>query len=231
MDTASLTQDLTAFDIGILIIVGLSTILAFSRGFATVALSLAAWVVSFVVSVFGFTFFRPYGRDLISNEALADIVTLVGVFIIVLIILKLVAGMIGKSVKDSPLGFLDRSLGALFGLLRGIVIVSLLYLGVSVFFNTDKLPEWVKDAKLRPMVAWSADILQELAEDFLDREDQTDTERMLREAAAKSQFNSEAAEEAAGAIYRTGSDKIGDMIENQLNNEDEEAGKKNDKDG
>lgn len=216
MDTASVTSDLTAFDIGVLIIVGLSTIMAFSRGFATVALSLAAWAASFIIAVFGFTFFRPYGRDLISNEALADIVTLVGVFIVVLMVLKLVAGMIGKSVKESPLGFLDRSLGALFGLLRGMVIVSLLYMGVSVFFIADKMPDWVKSAKLRPMVAWSAEMMKEFAEDLLDRHDPSDTERMLREAAAKSQFNSEAAEEAAGVLYRGLKDPVGDLIENQL---------------
>jgi len=205
----------TAFDIGVLVIVGLSTILAFGRGFVTVALSLAAWFGALFASVFGYSLVKPYARDIISPPELADIISLVVIFIVSLYLLKLLADMIGKSVKDGPLGALDRSLGALFGLLRGMVMVAAMYLAVSVFFTARTMPEWVKDAKIRPMVAWSADMLKEFAEDILGRQDDGDAERMLRDAAdgVSSQFQTEAAEEAAGAVLRRGQDLIGDLIE------------------
>ncbi len=125
------TSTLTAFDVGVLVIIGLSTILAFGRGFATVALSFAAWAGALMATVFGFTMAKPYGRDLISPPELADLITLAALFFVTLFVLKQLAEFIGRTIKESPVGFLDRSLGALFGLLRGLVIVSVAYQGFS----------------------------------------------------------------------------------------------------
>lgn len=156
-------QAITAFDAAIILIVGLSAIFAFSRGFATVALSFGAWAGAFVATGFGFQMARPWGRQYITPDELADILTLIAIFFVSLVILKTIAGWLGRTVKESPVGFLDRSLGALFGLARGVVIVSVAYLAFSKLYPGNDTPEWVEDAKLRPLVAWSAEMVEGFA--------------------------------------------------------------------
>ena len=143
-------QTFTAFDIAVLVIIGLSTLFAFGRGFATVALSFAAWVGALFASIFGFELLKPYGRDLISPPELADMITLVVLFFVSLYALKQLAELIGGAIKSSEIGFLDRSLGALFGLMRGIVVVSLVYLAFNKLYPGKESPEWVDEATSAP---------------------------------------------------------------------------------
>lgn len=167
-------DSLTAFDAGVLIIILLSMLFAFGRGFVTVALSLAAWVGAFFIATGGFTYAQSYGRELIQPKELADILVLVLLFFASLALLRWMADWIGRAVKDSPVGFLDRSLGALFGLARGAVIVSLAFLAYSKFTDPEDEPVWIQEAKLRPIVAWSAEMAEKsvyavLGEDTPDR--------------------------------------------------------------
>ncbi|RMB08862.1 CvpA family protein [Eilatimonas milleporae] len=192
-------SDFTAFDIGILVIVGLSTIFAFARGFATVALSFAAWAGALLATVFGFSLAQPYGRDLISPPELADIATLAIIFFVSLFVLKAFADWFGTKIKESPVGLLDRSLGALFGLLRGMVIVGVLYLGFIKIFPGEDGPDWVQNARLKPLVAWGAEMLEGFAASALGQ-DPTDvgTEYLQRAAdSIPSQFSVEELEKLA----------------------------------
>jgi membrane protein required for colicin V production len=185
MDASSLT----AFDIGVLAIVGLSTLLAFGKGFANVALSLAAWVGAFAAVIFGNTFVQPYAQDLITPPWLANTITIIALFFVTLLILKTVGGMIGDAIKSGPVGFLDRSLGALFGLVRGMVIISLLYFGFTTVFP-DKQVDWVENAKTKPLVAWGAEMLEGFAQEALGRDPTEVGEEYLQQAASavQSQF-------------------------------------------
>ncbi|NVJ98077.1 MAG: CvpA family protein [Alphaproteobacteria bacterium] len=209
---------LTAFDVAVLVIVGLSTLMAFGRGFATVALSFAAWAGALMGTVLGLEFAKPYGRQLINQTELADFVTVVVLFFLILFMLKHVAEFIGKTIKDSPVGFLDRSLGALFGLLRGLVIVSIVYLGFSKLYGTDDQPDWVRDARLRPLVAWSAEMVEGFAADALGKDPTSVGSDYLERAAdaVPSQFINEKLEEQAAKYIeeqRKGLDELVEEIE------------------
>lgn len=161
---------LTSFDYGVMILIGLSTLFAFVRGFTTVALSFGAWFGALFISFFGYSYAAPYVGEFISPKELADFILLVGVFILALILLKFIAGQIGDAVKDSPVGFLDRSLGAVFGFLRGVVMIAALFTVYDLFSGGDE-PDWIADAKSRPLVAWSSDILRGLAGDALSKKE------------------------------------------------------------
>ncbi len=215
------TSTLTAFDVGVLVIIGLSTILAFGRGFATVALSFAAWAGALMATVFGFTIAKPYGRDLISPPELADLITLAALFFVTLFVLKQLAEFIGRTIKESPVGFLDRSLGALFGLLRGLVIVSVAYLGFSKLYGTDDQPDWVKNAQLRPLVAWSAEMVEGFAADVLGK-DPTETGNSLMKEAAENfpkQMGAEILEEQAAKYKEEARQKLNDVFEDAVKDE------------
>ncbi len=210
---------LTLFDIAVLVIVGLSTLLAFGRGFATVALSLAAWVGALMATVFGGGLLEPHAREMIKPEWLADTITYAVLFILSLYVLKKLAEMLGRSIKDSPVGFLDRSLGALFGLLRGMVIVSALYFGFTKFMPMDKEPEWMKEAQLRPLVAWGAEMLEGFAAEALGKDPTEIGDEYMKKAAdsVPSQFINEKLEEQAAKYMEAQRDKLDELVEEVVN--------------
>lgn len=212
---------LTAFDIAVLVIVGLSCILAFSKGFATVALSLMAWVATIFAVVFAGELITPYLRPYVEPAWLADTLTYATLFIGGLFVLKWLAGLIGGAIKNSPVGFLDRSLGALFGLVRGMVLVSAIYFGVTKLIPGDE-PTWIEKAQTRPLVAWGSEMLASVVGGALGQEPSDFGADYLERAkdAAASQFINEASEELAG--------KYGDEIRDKLDELVEEAGKDDD---
>ena len=199
---------LTAFDITVLIILGFSTLFAFGRGFTTVALSFGAWLGALFATVFGLALAKPYVREHISPPELADIIALAVIFFLSLFILKQLAEWIGGKVKDSPVGLLDRSLGALFGLLRGMVIISIAYLGFSKIVAEDEAPEWVQDAQTKPLVAWGANMMEGIAEDLLGEDTKTIGNDYVEQAAKAipNQFLADQAE-AKAAKYLEGQRK------------------------
>ncbi|TNE60627.1 MAG: CvpA family protein [Alphaproteobacteria bacterium] len=220
------TSTLTAFDAAVLLIVGLSALFAFGRGFVTVALSFAAWAGALVATVFGLEFAKPYVRDLVSPPELADIITLALLFFVTLFVLKRIAEMVGGMVKDSPVGFLDRSLGAAFGLLRGMVIVSVLYLGFSKLFAPADQPDWMRDARLRPLVAWGAEMLEGYAAEALGKDPTEVGSDYLQRAAdsVPSQFINEKLEEQAAKYMEKQRDQLDELVD-ELEKEKPKGGK------
>jgi membrane protein required for colicin V production len=221
MDASSLT----AFDIGVLIVIGLSTLFAFGKGFATVALSLGAWFGAFAAVIFGYTFVEPYGQELISPPELANIITIIALFFVSLLILKQIASLIGSAIKSGPVGFLDRSLGALFGLVRGMVIVSLLYFGFMKIFP-DKDVDWVKNSQTRPLVAWGADMLEGYAAGALGRDPTEVGSEFLEKAAdaVPSQFIEEAMEEQAAKYLDENRARLEQLVKEKVDEEKKKRG-------
>jgi len=208
---------LTAFDIGVLVVVGLSTILAFGKGFATVALSLAAWAGAFAAVIFGNAFVEPYMQEWVNPPELASILSVVAVFFVALFGLKMIGSLIGSTIKNSPIGFLDRSLGALFGLVRGMVIVSLLYFGFTKIFPDREVP-WIDNAKTKPLVAWGAEMLEGYAAEALGKDPTKVGEEYLQKAASsvQSQFIEEQIAEQAAKYLDKDRAELEQLVMDQL---------------
>ena len=115
----------TFLDIAIGVVLLISGLLAFVRGFVHEVLAVGAWIGAIVVAVFGFPYHRPYARDLIPHELVADAAAGAAIFVVALVVLSLLTRALSDRVKDSALNALDRSLGFVFGLLRGAVLVCL----------------------------------------------------------------------------------------------------------
>jgi membrane protein required for colicin V production len=96
-------------------------------------------------------------RQQFADQTLADTVALVAVFVVVLILLSLVAGAVAGAVRDSVLGGLDRTLGLLFGLARGAVLVCAAYILVGLAIAVDQWPPPVLNARSLPFVYRGAD--------------------------------------------------------------------------
>ena len=150
-------------DLAILAVLALSGLLAFSRGLVREVLGLGAWVIAAVAaSSYGaFPHVEPWVRQQFSDPTTAAIVAFGGVFLVVLILCWLLAGSIAGMIRRSALGGLDRTLGLVFGIVRGAVLVCALYIVVGIAIPIEQWPPPVMEARALPSVfkgaTWLAD--------------------------------------------------------------------------
>ncbi len=151
-------------DIAVVAIIVLAGLIAFSLGFVRVVLALAGWVGAAFATLYGFPYLKPFARDWISIGFVADAAAGAAIFILSLIVLTIISHSIGRRIRSSGLSALDRSVGLVFGLFLGGVVVSLAYLGLAWAVDLpNEQPEWYRSARTRPVVEWSAHRLLQLA--------------------------------------------------------------------
>lgn len=143
---------LTAFDVGVGVLVLISAILATARGLTREVLSLATWAGAAAIAIYMWQYHPEIARGYIDDELVADIATVVVSFIVALIVLHLLTMRIADFVVDSKIGPLDRTLGFVFGVLRGLLIAVVIVLFGTWLFPADRLPSWAAEAKSRPML-------------------------------------------------------------------------------
>jgi membrane protein required for colicin V production len=137
----------------LLFVLVISAILAFLRGFVNEVLGIAAWVGAAFAAFWALEPLSAMLGNAIEPPWLADAIVIGGVFLTVLILLKLVIHALAGRVQDSPLGGVDRSLGALFGIARGGAIAVLAYVLAGMFFPAvERWPEPVREARALPYV-------------------------------------------------------------------------------
>src|SRR3546814_8005027 len=103
-------------------------------------------------------------------EFIASLLTGVGLFLITLVLFSVLTRILSNRIQQSSLGALDRSLGLLFGFVRGAVIVALAWLALGYVVTEPDRPAWIQEARSRPLMERGADFLlalvpQELLED------------------------------------------------------------------
>ncbi|MEM8744154.1 MAG: CvpA family protein [Pseudomonadota bacterium] len=130
----------------------LSGFLAMLRGLTREVLSILSWAVAAVATLFFFPKYQAQAREYLEPPLLADAVLAGGIFLVVLIVVSLITVRISDSVLDSRIGALDRSLGFLFGLARGLVLVVIAYLFFTWLVPEDTQPEWIKTARSLPIL-------------------------------------------------------------------------------
>ncbi len=151
------------FDTAVILIILLSGALAFMRGFTRELLSLLAWVGAAAATYMLFPNIRPIGHNFISPSWLADGASALGIFVPSLIVLWLLSHSLSQRVKRSKVGALDHTLGFIFGLGRGAVLVAIMFLGLGWLIPMEPTPpEWVSRARTLPLVSYGADLFLNL---------------------------------------------------------------------
>jgi membrane protein required for colicin V production len=120
--------DLNGFDVVVLIILIISLLYAASRGLVREVISILALLIAAIATLFVWGQYRFAAQDFISPAWLADAALLVGVGAISYLIMVLIFSKIGKTIAGREVGFLDRILGAAFGVARGLIIAALFVL-------------------------------------------------------------------------------------------------------
>lgn len=154
----------TIFDFVLIAIMLLSGFLAMLRGLTREVLSIVSWAVAALAALYAYRNYQDLARQYIAHEQLADIALVASVFLVVLIVVSLITMKMGDKVLDSRIGALDRSLGFIFGLARGLILVVILYLFYSWFFTKETQPRAILDAQSLPFIERTGDVITGLAE-------------------------------------------------------------------
>ncbi len=140
---------ITLLDVILLVVMLVSGLLAMVRGFMREVLSIAAWGIAAVATLYAFPKLLPLAKQYFNNDAIAYGAVIGGVFLGTLLVVSMITVRISDAVLDSRVGALDRTLGFLFGLARGLIIVVVAFLFFAWLVPDRSQPEWVRNAKSR----------------------------------------------------------------------------------
>ncbi len=128
-------------DIAILVIIVVSLLMGLFRGLVREVLSLFSWAgalyIAYVFCLDGAVYLESY----IDQPPFRIVLTFVGLFIVSLIVFSIISYILYKMFALAGVSGVDRSLGTVFGLARGVVIVAALILGAN-FMDITTQPWW-----------------------------------------------------------------------------------------
>lgn len=158
-------------DLIVLSVVLISGIFAFVRGLVHELLALGAWIGAGIATYYGIDHVIPVARRLTDVQPIADVGAGAALFLVVLIVLSVATRILVKQIRKSSLGALDRSLGLLFGLARGALLVAITWLTIAWAYQEEPFPDWMAKARTLPLVQAGARALYDaLPEGFRPKE-------------------------------------------------------------
>lgn len=140
-------QNLNNVDIVILIIVGISALIALGRGLIKEVLSIVGWVLSVIAVIYLLPLVNPFMSEHIESPAMAAVVSSFCIVIAFFIVWILLTGSLIGKVRKSKLSGLDRVLGLFFGVFRAFLLVVLFYILINWMVPKDKQSELLTESK------------------------------------------------------------------------------------
>lgn len=156
---------ITLLDMIVLTVMLLSGLLAMIRGFMREILSIAAWGAAALTTLYAYQKLLPTAKSYFNNDTVATVAVIAGVFILTLIVVSIVTVRISDMILDSRIGALDRTLGFLFGLARGLLIMVVAFVFFAWLVPDKQQPDWVRSAKSRTVLQGTGDWLMGLLPD------------------------------------------------------------------
>jgi membrane protein required for colicin V production len=138
---------ITLLDVILIGVMLISAVLAMIRGFMREILSIAAWILAALATLYSYAKLLPYAKSYVNNDIVATAGVVAGTFLLTLLVVSVVTVRFSDMVLDSRVGALDRTLGFLFGLGRGLIIVVVAFLFFAWLVPDRSQPEWVRGAK------------------------------------------------------------------------------------
>lgn len=149
----------------ILIVLIASGVISFARGFTKEFLSLFLWLVSFIAAISLEYLATPKINEFIGNDEISKIISYVVVFIIFIFVGGIVIKFISKIVKWSGASGFDRFLGVLFGLIRGSIVLFVIFLLLPSSLKTTDL---ISNSKITPIIQKYAPQIEEYFRNLID---------------------------------------------------------------
>lgn len=153
---------MTGFDILALIILVGSLFAGWFRGAVREVVSLISFAVALVIALLALPVTGPIGRGLIDPDWIGVVLAGVVSFALLYFGIRLLGSTLSKSAKDGSgfLSGLDRVLGLIIGFVRGLLLLGALHLVVMAALPGERTPDWLSQAKVRPVSAAAARVIQ-----------------------------------------------------------------------
>lgn len=153
---------ITVVDIVAGLVILVSAILATWRGLMRETLSIFSWVIAAYATLVLFPVFRPMVRGYISPPLLADLADAAGLFIIALVPLSFLSFRLAERVKSSEIGPVDRALGFVFGVGRGLIVLGVVHIVFGYLVPAGNDPTWLTQARVYPLMQKTGVLLRSL---------------------------------------------------------------------
>ena len=149
----------------ILIVLIASGIISFARGFTKEFLSLFLWLAAFIAAISLEYLATPKINEFIGNEEISKIISYIVVFVIFIFIGGMVIKFISKLIKWSGASGFDRFLGVVFGLMRGSIVLFVIFLLLPSGIKTTDL---INNSKITPIIQKYAPEIEAYFRELID---------------------------------------------------------------
>ena len=152
----------------ILIVLVASGVISFARGFTKEFLSLFLWIAAFIAAISLEYLATPKINEFIGNEEVSKIISYITVFVIFIFLGGIVIKFISKLIKWSGASGFDRFLGVLFGLIRGLIVLFVIFLLLPSSLKTTDL---INNSKITPVIQKYAPEVEAYFRNLIDNRD------------------------------------------------------------
>ena len=149
----------------ILIVLIASGIISFARGFTKEFLSLFLWLAAFIAAISLEYLATPKINEFIGNEEISKIISYIVVFVIFIFIGGMIIKFISKLIKWSGASGFDRFLGVVFGLIRGSIVLFVIFLLLPSGIKTTDL---INNSKITPIIQKYAPEIEAYFRELID---------------------------------------------------------------
>ena len=165
-------------DLIFLIITILSLVKCYKKGFVLSILSMAKWLLAYVITLLIFPKIKTYLEDVIDNEYILDIGLGSAIFIVVIFLVLMINKGISKAVNYTGIGNLDTVFGFFFGFIRAYIISVCIFSGIHIVYNYDKWPTNVDKSYIFPYLEKGSNYL---LKEFPDEKTYHDSKKKIEE--------------------------------------------------
>lgn len=189
-------QLLTGLDLIFFVVVILSSLMAYFHGLTYEFFSVLAWIGASFATLYGLDYAQPLVIDMIGGSKgwLSATIAAAVIFVVSFILLSVISHSMSKVVKGSDFKAIDRSLGVLFGILRGLLLMGVFYLiYIWTYPKTEDQAPWIKKTRMLGVIKLSAKVVRDVlpnrfAKEFKDElflDEKTDAYQKLVKPDAK----------------------------------------------
>ena len=168
----------SSIDLFFLVLLIFSIIQCTNKGFLLSLLAASKWLLSYIITLYLFPKAKPYVSDLSKNEYILDIILGAGIFIIILFIILMINKSIGKAIKYTGIGGIDKFFGFFFGILRTYVVCICIFSTVNNFFDYKNWPIDVDKSITFPYIEKGSSFL---SSEFPNKKEYQDAKENIQE--------------------------------------------------
>ena len=224
-------EQLNNLDVVFLVIVGVSALVALARGVTKELLSITGWILAAVSVYYLLPIVDPITRKYIASEVFSNLVSGMVILIMFCIFWVLAADKISTQIRFSKLSSLDRILGFIFGIFRGVIIVILLQIMIATLIPEESQKGVFAESRYFKLAGEASEPIKGLIPEkwFEDLKAKSESLGLSPSKSEEKVENSEKSENDANdentqdILKKSGEELFNKLVQPKVENENDEA--------